>query len=62
MVPAECIKFIAVSGVYVKLVVDCLVHIGNILLVPALFVRDAYCIWPRNMSVGHSPCALRVLV
>jgi hypothetical protein len=55
-------KLVAVSGMYMRLVVECLVHIGNILLVPALFGCDSCCIWPGNMSVDHSPCALHVLV
>jgi hypothetical protein len=51
----------AVSGVYMMLVAEYLVHIGNILLVPASFSLDSQCIWPRNLSDGHSPCVFRVL-
>jgi hypothetical protein len=43
-------------------VARCLVHIRNILLVPASFGQDLCCIWPRNLFVGHDPCALHVLV
>jgi hypothetical protein len=32
---AERMKLVAVSGVYMILVAECLVYIGNILLVPA---------------------------
>jgi hypothetical protein len=62
VVPAGSMKLVAVSGVYMRLVVECLVHIGNILLVSVSFSRDSCCIWQRNLSVDHSPCALRVLV
>jgi hypothetical protein len=62
VVPAERMKLVAVSGVYMRLVAECLVHFGNILRVSASFGRDSCCIWQRNLSVGHSPCALHVLV
>jgi hypothetical protein len=62
VVPAERMKLIAVSGVYMRIVAECPVHMRNKLLVPASFGRDSCCVWPRNLSVGHSPCALHVLV
>jgi hypothetical protein len=62
VVPAERMNLVAMPGVYMRLVAECLVHTGNILLVPAAFGRDSFCIWPRNLSVGHSPCALLVTV
>jgi hypothetical protein len=52
----------AVHGVYMRLVAECVVNTENLLLVPGSFVRDSVCIWQRNLSVGHSACALRVLV
>jgi hypothetical protein len=46
---------------HIRLGVECLGHIGNILLVPVSFGRDSCCIWPTNLSIGHSPCVLHVL-
>jgi hypothetical protein len=62
VVPADRMKLVAVAGVYMRLVTQCLVHIEIILLVPASYTRDSFCIWARNLSVGHFPCALRVVV
>jgi hypothetical protein len=40
---AERMKLVAVSGIYMRLVAECLVHAGNILLVPASFGQDSCC-------------------
>jgi hypothetical protein len=48
VVPVKCMKLVAVSGVYIRLVAECLVHFGNMLLAPASFGHDSCCIWPRN--------------
>jgi hypothetical protein len=37
VVPAEHMKLVALSGVHMRLAAECLVHIGNIWLVPASF-------------------------
>jgi hypothetical protein len=55
-------NLVALFGVYMRFAAECLVHIGNILLVPASFDRDSCFTWPRTLSVGHSPRALRRLV
>jgi hypothetical protein len=46
----------------VKLVGECLVHIGDILLVPTTLGQDSCCVWYSKLSLGSAPCALRVLV
>jgi hypothetical protein len=51
VVPAECMKIVVVSGVCMSLIAEYVVHIGNILLVPASYGHDPCCIWPRNLSV-----------
>jgi hypothetical protein len=62
MVPAECMALVMVSCVYMRLVAECLVQVGYILLVPASFAHNSCCIWLRNLFVDHPPCALRVLI
>jgi hypothetical protein len=44
VIPAELMKPVAVSGVHMRLVTECVVHNGNILLVPALFDQDSCCV------------------
>jgi hypothetical protein len=44
MVPARRLKLVAVFGICMRLVAECFVHTGNILLVPASYGRDSYCI------------------
>jgi hypothetical protein len=41
MVSAERMKLVAVSGKYVRFSAECLVHIGNILLLPASSGHDS---------------------
>jgi hypothetical protein len=60
VLPAERMKRIAVSGIYMRLVAERLVHPRDILLALASFGQDSCCIWPWKLSVDHSPCALRV--
>jgi hypothetical protein len=48
-------------GVHVRLVVECVVYIGNVLLVSVSFREDSCCVWSSNLSASRSPCALRVL-
>jgi hypothetical protein len=53
VLPAERVKLFEVSGVYIRLLAEYLVNIGNMLLVPASFGWDSCCIWPKDLSVGY---------
>jgi hypothetical protein len=72
VVPSECIKLVAVSGVHMRPAAECPAHTGNILLVPASFGRSFVAAlrgsteqqqWPQTHQVevaGPATMELRV--
>jgi hypothetical protein len=73
VVPAERMKLVAVSVVYMRSVAECLVHIGNILLVSAhlvlLYLAEEFVHWSLSLclacvglSDGHSDQQLLIII